>query len=174
MRVGGERTDEPLSFDWAVLLTFVSRPSPAPSHTTMAALAAFKHISRTSASPSVGGDVYVLTASVPKVPPLLAVAPVSESMVCYYMAAANGLVGLNCSWCSIAFRPPASLRRLHVSAPATADTQQVDYRGPPVPPQGPSITQVAQRGSMQLSLETPKNKVGTCSMSSVCYGGNRP
>ncbi|KAG8906162.1 NADH-ubiquinone oxidoreductase subunit [Tulasnella sp. 403] len=60
-----------------------------------------------------------------------------------------------------AFRPASALRNLHISKPASATGSEtnVDYRGPPTPAPSTSVTTLANKGSMQLSLETPQNKV---------------
>ncbi|KAG9006600.1 NADH dehydrogenase Fe-S protein subunit 7 ndufs7 [Tulasnella sp. 427] len=58
-----------------------------------------------------------------------------------------------------AFRPAASLRSLHVSRPASAETEKIDWTGPPAPSNPVSVPSLAQKGSIQLRAEMPSNKV---------------
>ena len=51
-------------------------------------------------------------------------------------------------------------RTIHNSKKSEAEAEKVDWTGPPSSVPSTPITTLAQRGSMQLSLETPKNKVG--------------
>lgn len=60
----------------------------------------------------------------------------------------------------VAFRPAASLRSLHVSKPASAEPEKIDWTGPPAPRDPVSVTTLAQKGSIQLRAEMPSNKVG--------------
>ncbi|KAG9051400.1 NADH dehydrogenase Fe-S protein subunit 7 ndufs7 [Tulasnella sp. UAMH 9824] len=59
-----------------------------------------------------------------------------------------------------AFRPAASLRSLHVSKPAPAEPEKIDWTGPPAPRDPVSVTTLAQKGSIQIRAEMPSNKVG--------------